>query len=172
MIAGGGRFQVRDLHSDKTSTVMFESSTGLIEFISAENITQGVGKLYVTKSKTHTAIDFVSWTASALQLFNSTTNTKHEVVIDSADSKSGMFRFVSRLPVGYCRKEYYFAVSQERFLEMCYPQLRWKESYPNITVPVKRPLKVEKQECQNTFKFYAICIPTGKRSRSTLRLIV
>ena len=171
VIAMGGSFQVRDLHSGETRTAVLDISLGLMEFDSAEKITQCDGKLYTPKSKRHTAIDFLTWNTDALQLFNSTSNTNHDVIMDSADGKSGVYRFVSTLPSGNYRNEFYFAVPCERFLKMSYPKLLWKES-TRSTLAVKRPTEVEKQSFQKLFKFYAISIPIGKRMLSSLRRIV
>jgi hypothetical protein len=59
------------------SSAVFEPSVGMMEFVSIERITQNDGNIYIHKSKVHTAIDFIYWTTSALQLFNCTTKTKH-----------------------------------------------------------------------------------------------
>jgi len=171
VIFAGGTFQIRDLHSNETSTVVLEPSTDLMEFTSAEKIKQSEGNLYVPKSNRYTAIDFFTWTVDALKLFNSTMNTNHDVIMDSTDGKSGVYRFVSRLPFGHYRKEFYFAVPSEQFVDMRYPKLQWKESTRN-TLAVKRPTEVEKQSFQKLFKFYAISIPIGKRMLSSLCRIV
>jgi hypothetical protein len=178
VIAKGGSFQVRDLHSGETRTVVLDASVGLIEFDSTEKITtQCDGNLYTPKSKERhsTAIDFLTWTTDALQLFNSTsyTNNHDVIVMDSADGKSGVYRFVSSLPFGgQYRKEFYFAVPCERFVKMSYPKLLWKESTRSTLAAVKRPTEVEKQSFQKLFKFYAISIPIGKRMLSSLCRIV
>ena len=170
VIAAGGSFHVRNLRSGEASTVVLDSSTNLMEFDSAIEITQCDGNLYTPKSKRDNAIDFLSWTTDALQLFNST-NINHDGIMDSADSKSGVYRFVSSLPFGHYHKEFYFAVPCERFVKMSFPKLLWKES-TNRALAVKRPTEVEKQSFQQHFKFYAISIPIGKRMLSPLRRIV
>lgn len=94
--------------------------------------------------------------------------------MDSADGESGVYRFVSGLPFGHYRKEFYFAVPcEDRFVKMTYPRLLWKESTRStLAVNVKRPTEVEKQSFQKLFKFYAISIPIGKRMLSSLCRIV
>lgn len=172
VIVAGGSFSVRDLHSGKTRTVVFKSCTGVMDLTSPEKIMQSDGKLYTPKSMIHTAIDFVLWTANALRLFNTTSNTNHGVIMDGFDGKSGVYRFVSRFPSGHYRKEFYFPVPSERFDYMRYPKLQWKESNPKMTATVTRPTEAEKQAFQKLFKFYAISIPIGKRMYSSRRRIV
>jgi hypothetical protein len=67
--------------------------------------------------------------------------------MDSADGKSGVYRFVSSLPSGHYLKEFYFPVPSERFVDMRYPKLQWKESNPNNTAKITRPNEAEKQAC-------------------------
>jgi hypothetical protein len=172
VIAEGGSFEVRDLRTDKIRLVKIMPSKGLKEFTSPpQKIEQSDGNIYAPKSKIHTAIDFLIWTANALQLFNATTNTDHNVIMDSADGKSGVFRFLSSLPIGLNKKylkEFYFAVPKERFKDMKLPKFLWnlknlKRKKNNII----QPSEVEKQEFQESLNFYAISIPMSKRQSSS-----
>ena len=54
--------------------------------------------------------------------------------MESVDGKSEVYRFLSSLPIGPYRKEFYFAVvPQEKFKDMRYLKLHWEVSTPYST---------------------------------------
>jgi hypothetical protein len=99
--------------------------------------------IFPSRRCTYTVIDFISRRCtSSLHLCNCTTNTEQGVIMESVDGKSEVYRFLSSLPIGPYRKEYYFAVQQEKFKDMRYLKLHWKVSTPYSTsLPIPRPSK-------------------------------
>jgi hypothetical protein len=161
-IAQGGKFDVRNLKTGSIEkNVQFDSLMGIKEFNSATEIKQNDGHLYIPKSKNHTAIDFVTSSTSHLNLFNSTTNNNHSVIMDSVDGKSGVYRFVKSLPfIKSYNSKFYFTVRKEDFKNICYPKLLWKiKSDSNKEILVERPNLDEQLAFVKGFEFYAIEIP-------------
>ena len=63
--------------------------------------------IFPSRRCAYTVINFISRRCtSSLHLFNCTTNTEHEVIMESVDGKSEVYRFLSSLPFGPYRKDF------------------------------------------------------------------
>ena len=149
-------------------------------FDSIKELKPTVGTVYVSKSAIFTAIDFLTYDAKNFAAFNATTNSKHELILESLNGKSGLYRVCADLPnhtlkldindgkhSGLFSKksgeksivEFNFVVPEKYFNDFKKPPtLNWKYKTSSLSDRMKSTF-------ENCINFYVISIPKPKNVR-------
>jgi hypothetical protein len=166
-VAAGGNFNRINMSNGKRSMCtipQFEKIERIshIDDVKLENDTY----LYIPNSKIFTSIDFLTVRDSTFSGFNATIDLTHNIILDSADGKSGLWRYwkaiLTNIKPAPASLDFYFAVPDDCFKQFSTkkPSFKWNQlKNKSKENNILRPTNIEKKEFEKLINCYIIAIP-------------
>jgi hypothetical protein len=161
-LQAGGTFERRDLSTGDVVKITMEKKK-VLYFNYITELKPAEDVIYVHNRENSVATDFYVINKNIFSAFNATINPKHNLILDAADGKRGLYRDYEALANPELALEFSFLVPNnlfEKFTEV--PSLAWntkKNAVHEQNLEKNRIPQVLKSSFQQKIKFYAISIP-------------
>ena len=155
----GGTFQTRNLTDGTMSEVEFDKVDKYTMLGSMDQVDQERSAVYVP-GKNFAAIDcIVTKPPISVWMVNATSNPKHNVLMDSSDGKSGLYRLDTFLPEQLTEKNFCFAVPEFLFNKFqSLPKGEWKTKVDDEKKSIVRLSQLDRPKFMKKFNWYALSV--------------